>query len=364
MKKLPFETNPNVLRNAVANRFDKLLEIEGSVTFKAIPSLAEHYAEIMQGVWRSLSKLPTLEEMKFFTDSLREELQAAFDESPHSKVVVSYKSNPPPLHNLTFTITIEVATMQSEYADWVANREGALFGEWPDQMVMETARVIANDRRDSILRILDIGAGTGRNALPLARLGHHVEAVEISTDLSQILADKTHEEGLDVDVFEGDIFEFAGDIVAFKGDKTDYHLDFVFLSEVMTHFSTPNQIRRIFELSEKILKVGGILLFNVFVAKIGYNPSDLLFEASEVAWGRVFTLEDIRNATGYRVGAGSCWEFVAQESCLQYEKDNTPPEHWPPTAWYEGWCRGQDVLDLPPNRIPFELRWLTFRKLR
>jgi SAM-dependent methyltransferase len=351
------ETNPIFIRSAIARRFDKLLECDGSVTFKAIPGLCSHYVDMMSGIWKALGKAPTFEELKYFHDSLLGELSEAFDDSPHSKVVVSYKTNLPPQTNLTFTIEIVQSSIVSEYADWVASREGALFGEWPDQKVMNVAQsMLTSEERvvdNSRLRILDIGAGTGRNTLPLAELGHMVDAVEISPELYEILVSKSNV--LPITSYCDDIF---------RSSFLSNDFDLIFLSEVVTHFRSVNQLQRIFEIANTILKPNGILLFNAFVANAGYNPSNVLLEASEVGWSPIFTLQQVRDATGYK-GPGSqmTWEFISQESCLQYEKTHTPPEHWPPTVWFEGWCQGLDVVDLPVSKVPFELRWFVFRKM-
>jgi precorrin-6B methylase 2 len=57
----------------------------------------------------------------------------------------------------------------------MATRQPPLFGTEPDARVWSLAKA-ATDPAD--FPILDVGAGSGRNALPLARRGHPVDAVE------------------------------------------------------------------------------------------------------------------------------------------------------------------------------------------
>lgn len=57
-------------------------------------------------------------------------------------------------------------------------------------------------------------------------------------------------------------------------------------------------------------------------------------------------------------------ERVDDESTLEYEREHLPKEAWPPTGWFEQWSGGRDLFDLPPNRAPVELRWLTYRKAK
>jgi len=57
-------------------------------------------------------------------------------------------------------------------------------------------------------RVLDLGCGQGRDALPIARKGHHVTGVDISpTGIAQML-DKAANEGLDVEGYVDDVVEF------------------------------------------------------------------------------------------------------------------------------------------------------------
>ena len=55
--------------------------------------------------------------------------------------------------------------MEAAYEDWISTREPPLFGTEPDARVWALASEAADP---STHPILDIGAGTGRNALALA----------------------------------------------------------------------------------------------------------------------------------------------------------------------------------------------------
>jgi len=51
--------------------------------------------------------------------------------------------------------------------------------------------------RSSAGRLLDIGCGAGRNALPLVRLGWHVVGTDLSWPMLRAAASRTHEHGLE-----------------------------------------------------------------------------------------------------------------------------------------------------------------------
>ncbi|PRC55960.1 SAM-dependent methyltransferase, partial [Mycobacterium sp. ITM-2017-0098] len=70
------------------------------------------------------------------------------------------------------------------YDNWVATRKPPLFGSNPDARVSALAAEITDP---GTARVLDIGAGTGRNALAMARRGHPVDAVELTPKFAEIL---------------------------------------------------------------------------------------------------------------------------------------------------------------------------------
>ena len=56
------------------------------------------------------------------------------------------------------------------------------------------------------------------------------------------------------------------------------------------------------------------------------------------------------------------FERVTDESVLEFEHEHLPAEAWPPTGWFVPWVAGQDLFDIPENRSPVELRWLSYRR--
>lgn len=198
-------------------------------------------------------------------------------------------------------------------------------------------------------RVLDIGAGTGRNALALARRGHPVDAVEMSRKFAQIIRYEAERESLDVRVIERDVFATV------EGLRRDYQL--MVLSEVVPDFRTAQQLRDMFELAAGCLASEGRLVFNAFVARDGYTPDDAAREFGQQCNTMIFTRDEVTAAA-----ARLPLVLVADDSAYEYEKTHLPEGAWPPTGWYENWANGLDLFDVAPQDSPIELRWLVYQR--
>jgi SAM-dependent methyltransferase len=198
--------------------------------------------------------------------------------------------------------------------------------------------------------VLDIGAGTGRNTLPLARAGFPTDAVELSPDLANILRTDVEKEGLPVTLHQGDVLGEGMEL-----PKGRYRL--VILCEVVSHFRTNAELRRLFERTSELLAPGGLLAFSVFLPVSGYQPDVLARELAQVFWCSLYSRDDMKEAS-----AGLGFSLLSEESVYDYEKKNLPEEAWPPTGWFEEWSRGLDLFRLPIGKAPIDMRWLVYRR--
>jgi precorrin-6B methylase 2 len=237
-------------------------------------------------------------------------------------------------------------TLGGAYDGWVGSREGPLFGTEPDARVWALA-VETPDAGNH--PVLDIGAGTGRNALALARRGHPVDAVEMSPKFAEIIRAEAERESLQVRVMNGDVFE------TMDGVRRDYRL--IILAEVVPDFRTTGELRGIFELAADCLAPGGRLVFNAFLARQGYIPDEATRELGQQCNTMIFTQDELRSAASELP-----FGLVDDDSAYEYEKNHLPDEAWPPTSWFEGWANGLDVFDVEAEDSPIELRWLVYQK--
>jgi SAM-dependent methyltransferase len=329
------------LHQALLTTFRKQCTAAWRVTLPAIPSLIDEYIIIWEDMlkpdgWAGAHR-----------DELRAELEKkvneAFAATPRARIILDWETG-----SNRLDISSRMQTIAENYDRWMDNRGIAPFGSHADARVWLLAEELTERRRG--VRVLDIGAGTGRNTLALARHGYLVDAVELSAKFAaQILSNAAAWEIPNVRVLGCDVF-------ATTELRDDYKL--IFASEVVTDFRSPAQLHALFELAAKRLLPGGVLLFSVFVTRDGYIPTPTARQVAEHSMSGFFTPDEIADAA-----AGLPVELIAEDSVYDYEKAHLPADAWPPTTWYISWATGRDVFRSLQGEPPIELRWLAYRRV-
>jgi len=306
--------------------------------------MIDEYVKICDDVFKAVGVFFDPSELARLRGALKTELNTAFTASHRSEIIISYEC--PQGAVVNYHIKAQWYSIEAEYEKWVAKRAPPLFGVEPDARVWGLAMSTKNP---SAFPILDIGAGTGRNALPLARHGFGVDVIEVTTQFADMIKTEARRDKLNIRVFNNDIFE---DI---KGLRRDYQL--VILSEVVSDFRTSEQLNKVFILAAQSLATGGRFVLNTFLTKEGYTPDPSARELGQQCYSAIFTRHDLSAAA-----RGLNLDLESDVSAYDYEMANLPPDAWPPTSWYEGWASGQDVFGLAREQTPIELRWLVYQK--
>jgi SAM-dependent methyltransferase len=342
-----YELDTQVLRQSMIRRLPKRLHASCNMRLPAVPALTDHYTDMLAKLFALQGRVFSATEIETMRDLLRGKIEEGFALARNSYVLVKYQTDEPPKLTLSYTFSLEVSSVQDEYAGWVQTRTAPLFGNHPDCKVMDVARSLGTP---ADVPVLDIGAGTGRNTLPLARAGFPTDAVELSPDLAKILREAAEKDNLPIRLFEGDVLNTPLEV-----PKQRYRL--IILCEVVSDFRDVAAVNRLFERAAELIAPGGTLLFNAFLPVGGYQPDPLARQLSFVLWSTIFLRDELRDAAK-RHG------FVAssEESVYEYEKERLPESAWPPTGWFEEWTRGVDTFDIPMSKSPVEMRWLTFKK--
>jgi SAM-dependent methyltransferase len=100
---------------------------------------------------------------------------------------------------------------------------------------------------------IDLGSGSGFQAVPLARAGFHVHAVDLSHELLDELA--THAAGLPIDTHEQDL---AGFMSSFDG-KADL---IVCMGDTLTHLESPARVHDLIRMCAEKTEPGGMLILS------------------------------------------------------------------------------------------------------
>lgn len=337
--------NPSQLRDAMERRLHRRSVVNGQITLPAVPGMIDEYVKMCDNIFAAVGVRFTVDELAHLKSVLAGELAEAYKASVRSNIVISYDS--PVGTVLNYHVRPEWLTIAGAYENWIANRKPPLFGTEPDARVWALAGEAADP---GTFRVLDIGAGTGRNALALARRGHPVDVVEMTPKFADIIRTEAQRESLDVRVIQRDVFATIDDL------RRDYQL--ILLSEVVSDFQTAEQLRGTLQLAADCLAGGGRLVFNAFLAHRDYTPDDAARELGQQAYTAIFTRDELTSAA-----AGLPLELVADDSVYDYEKTHLPDGAWPPTSWYPDWVSGLDVFDVERTASPIEMRWLVYRKL-
>lgn len=337
-------TDRGEVRKALAARVDNLIRSDGEISFPAVPAMREHFADKCVQTFAEVGRAFNAEERAHLAALLGRALTEAYAFSQRSSVTVAYRSRS--AGPLDYQVTANCVTLEEAYDEWVAQRQPPLFGPGPDARIWALAAETADPAR---CRVLDIGAGTGRNTFALARRGHPVDAAELTGSFADALEAQALREGLDVTVIRSDVFD------ARAGLRCDYSL--MLLSGVVSEFRTAEHVRAMFTLAARSLLPGGLLVFNTFLAREGAALDDAARQFAEFSYSSFFTRAELAAAV-----RGLPLRPVADDSVYEYEKAHLPEGQWPPTDWYENWVTGKDVFGLDRDRSPIESRWLVYRR--
>ena len=163
------------LNEAMARRLYRRSVATGEITLPAVPGMIDEYLTMCAILFAGVGCKFSAEQLAQLRTVLEEQLAMAYAASPRSTIVITFDS--PVGTVLNYFVKPQSWTVEAAYENWISTREPPLFGSEPDARVW----ALANEAADPTThRVLDIGAGTGRNALALARRGHPVDVVEMT----------------------------------------------------------------------------------------------------------------------------------------------------------------------------------------
>lgn len=317
------------------------------MTIPAVPGLSEHYLKKAMTLFELLGRAFNEADTATFREILERLTKEAWQRSPSAALVLNYQTQPGGEGGINYDFKIVTTTLAADYDRWVDTMPRPFFGAHPNPKVLEVARSLGPPAE---VTVLDVGAAEGRNTLPLAREGFAVDAVELSPRFARLLRDALATEGHLTYVYQGDFLEPSLEI-----PRERYRV-VVFAGVLVAHVRNLAHLRSMLERACELLAPGGLIVCNLFLTRDGYTPDGLIRELGELFWTVPFTPAELSEAI-QRLPL----RLVEDIPFVEYERTHAP-DTWPPTNYFEAYCEGQDLFDLPAGETPLSLRWLTFRK--
>ena len=334
---------------AALNSLNARTTHRGEVLLPCIPAALDHYLQHFDQLFHTFGRPLSVQEREQVRELVGQTLQQGFAASPSAMMLLKYEvmGTASLQKELSCSVAIAVPTLAEQYQQWGGMDDAPLFGQYPDAKVINLLPELGEPAASPIL---DIGAGSGRNTLPIARLGFPVDAVELTPEFAVQLRQTAQAEDLPVTVMQTDLFD---PLLHLKPG----HYRLVVLSEVVPHFRGPEQLRQMLIKTSQALRPGGLLLFNIFLAIAPYQPTSMEREIAQLAWSSLFTPSELEAALEELP-----LERVTNESVFDYEKAHLAESAFPPTAWFEDWATGKSALPVSQGKPPIELRWLLYRR--
>ncbi len=160
-----------------------------------------------------------------------------------------------------------------------------------DEVYSNAGRILRHLSRITSLRekkVLEIGAGTGRDSFPLVENGATVFQLDYAENSLRILKRLAEESHLSVGIVGGDTFRLP-----FK----DESFDVVFHQGLLEHFRKP-LAERLLKENIRVLKRGGLLLVDVPQRWHSYTVAKHLLIAVDkwfAGWERSFSVGELRS---------------------------------------------------------------------
>lgn len=151
-----------------------------------------------------------------------------------------------------------------------------------DRIIRNLQRVIGLQEK----RILEIGAGTGRDSFPLAEAGADVTQLDYAENSLVILKNLAKQRGVRTSIVAGDTFQLP-----FR----DNTFDVVFHQGLLEHFRKP-QAEQLLRENVRVLKPGGHLLVDVPQRYHVYTAAKHLLMAMNkwfAGWERSFSIGEL-----------------------------------------------------------------------
>jgi SAM-dependent methyltransferase len=185
----------------------------------------------------------------------------------------------------------------AEFYDDLAEYYDLIYADWGDSMLRQGQAIVQilrdhlPERGEERLGLLDVAAGIGTQALPLAQLGHRVTARDLSAGAINRLSREARERDLSIDAAAADMLGVS--------ETVDCRFDSVLcMDNSLPHLLTDSEISAALSQFRELLVPGGLLLLSVRdYAKVDRSPKSTHLYGERRRGSRKFRL-------------GQTWEWL------------------------------------------------------
>lgn len=346
---LPVITDPEVLREAMVQNFNHRIETDGEAMVPCVPAMGDYYIKRITALLDTFGH-PIPEQQKHQLHGIiRRKLEEGFELSAHAHLRLKYGPSEPPKQGLSFQFSVSVLSEAEEYQQWIDSRAQPWFGNEPDAKAIALATQLGDP---ATTRILDVGAGTGRNTFALAQKNYCVDAIELAPAFLDHLQGVLDRVPLPVTVTPGEIFD-----PLLRMPLAHYRL--AIATDVLSaHCRDVDRLRLFLVKMCDVLCPGGLLLMSLFFVADESHSDRVTRQMSQVNWSCLFARSDLATAM-----EGLPLELISDESLVEYERTHRSPEAWPPNSQFTDWATGRELFASNADQPIMELRWITCKRL-
>lgn len=341
-------TDPVVLDRALIGGLVQWETVRGELALACVPALAPVHLLRIQTLAGLMGHPFSSVELQRVQQTLQTRLEEGFAASPYSRLIVRYASAQKPKTGLVWEIQVAVVSQTDQVKNFLKYRPPEQFGVYPDAKVMAVAQTL---NPAAAVPVLDVGAGTGRNAAALALRGHPVDAIETTSVAVEAIQAFAKRLQVAVKVMQMDVLN---PVAILPSDR--YGL--ILLSGVVPYFQRPREVKALLAQLVPALRPDGLLLFDAFVTTDGYVPSGLVRQVAHSMDGALLTRPELD-----QVMADLPLTLVSDESAFEYESAHLEPAARATRAWLDSWATAERLFALPNGqKPPISLRWLLYQR--
>lgn len=345
---LSYEPAPSP-RQGLVYRLDRLktktptqtLLSQGQLVFPSIPCLRRDYLQQLAGLFALLTHPLSQPQADQLEARLQQELETGFLLSPQARLLVRYASNPPEEGGLSCQISVATRSLAEQSQTLLKQTPDYFETLAPLTKVMDLAGSLSADETPVLLA----GVGTAQSALPLARQGFAVDAMDLAPPFADRLDQWLQEEKLPIRVMAEDILD---PLVTLKPGQYGLGL----LTEVASRVADVEALEGLLSKMAQALRPGATLLLNLFLASEELPRTPLVEETARVFNSTVFWRSQLESLLE-RLPL----TLVDEVPVLAYEQEHRPPDQAKLDPWYARWAQGQQVFAM--SSPPMALHWLT-----